>query len=205
VRLAERGGLRRGQALLAALALAAAGTAPAVTVPERTDARSGAPVWKWAGDGVAVRAMGRPPDHTRAFFIGRGFPDDAARRYARSCVFGMTLRNRAAGGPIRHDLSEWRVRTGDGSRPPLSEARWQERWRAMGVPDSARTAFAWATFPAAESMGEGGYIMGMVAMGLDPGRRFDLVVRWHRDGGARRLVLEDLRCPRTAKSGEQEG
>jgi len=197
--------LRAGQGTLAAVLVAAATTAPAVTVPEREDARSGAPVWKWAGQGVALRAMGRPPDHARAFFIGRGFPDAAARRYARSCVFGMTLRNRAAGGPIRHDLSEWRVRTGDGSRPPLPEARWQQRWRAMGVSERARTAFGWATFPTAETMGEGGYIMGMVAMGLAPGSRFDLILKWHRDGTSRELVLEGLRCPQSAKSNPQEG
>jgi hypothetical protein len=192
---------------VAAALLATGGAAPAlaVTVPERSDARSGAPVWKWAGNGVGVRAMGRPPDQTRAFFIGRGFPDAAARRYARNCVFGMTLRNRAAGGPIRHDLSEWRVRTADGERVLASEARWQQRWRTMEVPERARTAFAWATFPAAESMGEGGYIMGMVAMGLAPGSRFDLILKWHRNGTSRELVLEGLRCPQSAKSNPQEG
>ncbi|MFB6358152.1 MAG: hypothetical protein ABEJ96_03845 [Thiohalorhabdaceae bacterium] len=186
---------------VAALA-ALAGTAGAVTVPERTDSRSGAPVWKWEGDGMAVRAMGRPPDQALAFFIGRGFPDDAARRYASSCVFGMTLRNRAAGGPIRHDLAEWRVRTGDDVYPPLPEARWQQRWREMDVPERARTAFAWATFPTRETMGEGGYLMGMVAMGLDPGDRFDLVVRWHQGESDEQVILENLRCPRNPSTSE---
>jgi hypothetical protein len=205
VRLAERDGLNRRVALGLALGVAVAVPAAAVTVPERTDARSGAPVWKWAGDGVAVRAMGRPPDHTRAFFLGRGFPDDAAKRFADSCVFGMTLRNRAAGGPIRYRRGDWRVRTEAGTRPVVPTARWQERWRGMGVPERARTAFNWATFPPSESMGEGGYIMGMMAMGLEPGARFDLILRWQQGGTDRRLVLEGLRCPRTAKASKQEG
>ena len=190
--------------LAGALLAACAAPVPAVTVPERSDARSGAPVWKWSGGGVAVRAMGRPPDHTRAFFLGRGFPDDAAKRFARSCVFGMTLRNRAAGGPIRFDVGEWRVRTDSGRRPLVATARWQKRWRAMGVPERARTAFGWATFPRSERLGEGGYLMGMVAMGLNPGDRFDLVIRWRQGGADRRLVLEGLRCPRTTNPSEQE-
>ncbi|MEF8792139.1 MAG: hypothetical protein V5A50_00495 [Thiohalorhabdus sp.] len=188
--------------MVAALA-AVSGNVGAVTVPERTDSRSGAPVWKWEGDGMTVRAMGRPPDQAQAFFIGRGFPNEAARRYARSCVFGMTLRNRAAGGPIRHQLAQWRVRIGDKIYPPLSEARWQERWREMGVPERARTAFAWATFPTQETMGEGAYLMGMVAMGLAPGERFDLIIKWHQGGHGRRVALEDLRCPRNVNRQER--
>ena len=203
MRLAERGRLRARLALAVVLA-AGAGGAAAVTVPERTDARSGAPVWKWQGDGVAVRALGRPPDQTRAFFIARGFPDDAARRFSRSCVFGMTLRNRAAGGPIRFDVADWRVRTGGGEHPPVPTARWQRRWRSMGVPERARTAFAWATFPRSEQLGEGGYLMGMVAMGLDPGQRFDLVLRWRQGGTERGVTLEGLRCPSAATTQREQ-
>lgn len=186
--------------LLALVALPAA----AVTVPERTDERSGAPVWKWQGDGVGVRAMARPPDQTRAFFLGRGFPDDAAKRFSRSCVLGMTLRNRAAGGPIRFDVARWRVRSDAGEGPLVPTQRWQERWRQMGVSERARTAFGWATFPTSESLGEGGYLMGMVATGLDPGDRFDLVVRWRQGEADSQVVLEGLRCAQNPNTNEQE-
>lgn len=190
--------------LAALLAGIAAGPGQAVTVPERADDRSGAPVWKWEGEGMAVRAMGRPPAHTRAFFIARGFPDEAARRFSRGCVFGMTLRNRAAGGPIRFDVAQWRVRTQGGRQPLVPTTRWQKRWRRMGVPERARTAFSWATFPGSESLGEGGYLMGMVAMGLAPGDRFDLILKWRQGKDRRRLALEGLRCPRSAHSSQRE-
>ncbi|HKJ87250.1 MAG TPA: hypothetical protein VKA48_01835, partial [Gammaproteobacteria bacterium] len=142
----------------------------------------------------SLKVVGRLPEQTRAFFLGRGFPDKAARRFSESCVIHVTLRNLGDSG-LSYRLGRWRVRLPDNAHPPEAEADWEARWRRMGVPKRGRTAFDWSMFPPEENLGAEGWALGMVSLGLKPGRHFDLVAHWRRDGQPHKVVMKDLVCP----------
>ncbi|MFP4560739.1 MAG: hypothetical protein ACLFRB_08485 [Thiohalorhabdus sp.] len=192
--MAQRGGLTPILFMLAWIALAAQ-AAHGGEVVHGEDPDTGAPLWHWRGEGTSLRVAARFPGQTRAFFLGRGFPEEAAKEYSRSCVFHITLEN-LSGEKLRYTLDQWRVRREGQSRPPVPEQDWQARWRTAGVPERARTAFDWSMFPAEEELGQGGWALGMVSMGLEPGQRFDLVARWRQGGERREAALEDLFCPK---------
>ncbi len=162
---------------------------------ERTeDPETGVPVWRWQGEGASLKVAGRLPAQTRAFFLGRGFPDGAARQFAESCVLALTLRNKVRGS-LRYRLADWRVRVDGEVRKIPRESAWDDLWREMGISRGARAAFDWALFPPSATFAGDDWVMGMLSVGLEPGHRFDLVARWARDGDRERAVLKGLRCP----------
>jgi len=188
-------------ALLLALASLPASAADAsdnaATVSGGADSDTGLRWWQVDGPALSLRLMQLLPDQTRAFFLGRGFPSEAADAFARRCVFQAIANNHAAanGPAIGSELSRWRVHADStAARPPLLERDWQPRWAEMGVPQSARLAFRWALFPTEQRFAPGDGNWGMVAFGLSPGAHFDLAVVWTEDGMERRARVEGLRC-----------
>jgi hypothetical protein len=68
-------------------------------------------------------------------------------------------------------------------------------WQARGLSEPARIAFRWAQFPPEQEYEPGEWNQGMLAMGLPPGSRFDLVARWRVGDKTYEGVLTDVRCP----------
>lgn len=177
----------------------ACGLLPAVGVAGQTverDPDSGAMRWQTTAHGVTLALTQIPPDPARAFYLNRGFPPKAVEGYANACVFMTMLRNDAAPGLLTFRLADWQVR-GDGAvRPPKPVQAWMDEWQAMGLPEAAQIAFRWAQFPPDQEYAVGEWNQGMLAIGLPPGSRFDLVARWVVAGESYQGMLEDVVCAR---------
>lgn len=182
--------------LAAAILPLLAGAAAAGTIHE-TDPDTGLEAWRHQGREISLEFIQRLPDQSRAYFQGRGFSPEDAEPIAASCIFQTIIRNTAppGGGDVVLDLSRWEVRPAQGTaHPPKLEKAWEPEWETREVPQAARIAFRWSLFPSHQRFAPGDWNMGMVSMDLPVGARFDLEVRWTRDGEPRSMVIPDMRC-----------
>jgi hypothetical protein len=180
--------------LAAVAVIAVLGGSPSSAEPVRVDPQTGAVTYETQAHGVHVSLTQLLPDQVRAFYVARGFDLDDADVFAEACVYMTVLRNDTASGELDFRLSDWEVKHNAEARalPPLED--WLAQWEARGVPDSARLAFRWAQFPAEQSYAPGEWNQGMLAIGLPPGSRFDLIARWTIADKTYEGRIDDVRC-----------
>jgi len=180
--------------LLTLTLLAMWGTAAHAGTDFSVDAETGLASWQTETDGIQVRLTQISPDQARAFYQARGFSAADAERYARECVFMTVVRN-IGDTPIRHRLADWRyVAAGQPPRAIRGKADWERLWKQQGVTESARIAFTWAQFPAAQTFAPGDWNQGMTAFSVPRGGQFDLHFTWRVNGKPHNGTLEQLRC-----------
>ncbi|MEO5337890.1 MAG: hypothetical protein H7841_13520, partial [Magnetospirillum sp. WYHS-4] len=79
------------------------------------------PIRRWEGDGLRLELEPLLSDQVSAFFIGRGFPADAAGMVAGDgCLFRVALGNaaNALGAPaVEIRLRDWNSVTKNGLKP----------------------------------------------------------------------------------------
>lgn len=162
--------------------------------PVRVDPETGAASYETQAHGVSLSLTQLLPDQVRAFYVARGFDLADADVFAGACVYMTVLRNDTGPGTLDFRLSDWEVRHNEEVRslPPLDG--WLAQWAARGVPDAARLAFRWAQFPSEQSYAPGEWNQGMLATGLPPGSRFDLIARWTIADQTYEGRLDDVRC-----------
>ncbi len=190
---------RRFAGILIMAALCSAVTARA----EKTDTlrhnasaqRLRSPHWSFTEkNGFDIELIQRPLDRTQAFFQGRGFSPDITQRIANACVMAVVARNLSATRTLRIDVAEWRV-TSDGREQPLRlETDWQKQWENGAVSPQARIAFRYSMLPTVQSLRPGDWMQGMITANLNPGRRFDLHIRWTENGRRKQAWVRDAVC-----------
>ncbi|UHD16575.1 hypothetical protein [Thiocapsa bogorovii] len=177
-----------------AVALVVVGGTPSLAEPVRIDPQTGAATFETQAHGVFVSLTQLLPDQVRAFYVARGFDLADANVFAEACVYMTVLRNDAAPGELDFRLADWEVRYEGETRSLAPLEDWLTQWSTRGVPDSAKLAFRWAQFPAEQSYAPGEWNQGMLATGLPPGSRFDLVARWTIADQSYEGTLDDVRC-----------
>jgi hypothetical protein len=174
--LNQRFTCRAGSALIAVAAVCVG--PPSLAEPTRVDDVTGAATWEVQAHGVTVSLTQLLPDQVRAFYVNRGFELADADVFAEACVYMTVLRNDAAPGELEFRLSDWQIRHVGESRAIPTLDSWLSQWQARGVPDAAQLAFRWAQFPSEQRYARGEWNQGMLAIGLPPSSRFDLIARW---------------------------
>jgi hypothetical protein len=190
----RRGPAGPTRAALGAIALGLVLTGPAAAEPDRLDPDTGAATWEARAHGVTLALTQLLPDQVRAFYVNRGFRLEDAEVFALACVYMAVMRNDAAPGVIRFRQADWTVRSNGEAHPVPPVDDWLEQWEARGVPAPARLAFRWAQLPPEQSYAPGEWNQGMLATGLPPGSRFDLIARWTLAGQPYEVTLSDVRC-----------
>jgi hypothetical protein len=177
------------------LTLMALWTAAALAGTETSvDTETGLATWQTETAGIQVRLTQISPDQARAFYQARGFPAEAAERYASECVFMTVVRN-VGDTPIQHRLADWRYESaGQPPRAIRSKAEWDRLWKQLGVSDAARIAFNWAQIPDTQTYAPGDWNQGMTAYSVPRGGRFDLQFVWRTKGQTHTGKLEQARC-----------
>jgi hypothetical protein len=182
--------------LTLAPALSLCASVHAAAQPVRSDPDSGAATWETSSHGVTLSLTQILPDQARAFYLNRGFPAQAAERYATACVFMTILRNDAAPGELSFRLADWSVQSAGQARPPNAVEAWAAQWQALGLTEAAQIAFRWAQFPPQQEYAVGEWNQGMLTTGLPPGAPFDLIARWTVAGKTYEGKLENVVCAR---------
>lgn len=168
----------------------------AADISHRIDPNSGLETWHWTDGKSTFTFNQRIPDQARAFFQARGFDSEASEAIAQNCFFQIIIRNQGTSNKAMSlNLAQWRVIEKSGStHPPRLEKAWQQQWQEMGVTKAARIAFRWALFPSRQTFQPGDWNMGLITMGAEPGKQFDLVVTWKEQDRPREVHFNNMRC-----------
>ena len=151
-------------------------------------------VVEWSGAGLSVQVKPLAADPVQAFLLGRGFASKTARAYASNCVFRVIL-HYAGGAPLDYDLRNWRIRTEDGQTRLLKPREdWLEDWRSPPLDAAARMGFEFSQLPTRQTLARGDTVLGMSAIALPPGSRFDLLLNWTIAGESHHAVVAGIRC-----------
>jgi len=183
-----------GVLLLAALSTLEAAARGAGETRSGEQPETGLAFWEWRREGVSLKLVQRLPDQTRAFFLGRGFPREAADDIARNCVFQSIFRNEGQ-APLDYDLREWRILHNGQTMPMRLQAEWDRKWSANQISEPARIAFRWSLLPPQQHFEPGDYNWGMLSFGLPPGELFDLELVVHIDGRTIEGRIPNIQCP----------
>jgi hypothetical protein len=178
----------------ALMAVAALASPPAAGEPKRRDPDTGAATWETQTHGVTLSLTQLLPDQVRAFYVNRGFSLADAAVFAGACVFMTVFRNDAAPGELHFRLADWEVHQGGEGRRLRPVDDWLAQWQARGVTEAARIAFRWAQLPPEQRYAPGEWNQGMLAAGLAPGSRFDLIARWTVANQRYEGRLDDVHC-----------
>lgn len=158
------------------------------------DPASDAEIMQWSEGGVSILVKPLAADPVQAFLIGRGFAANRAWRYASNCVFRVILRY-AADVPMSYDLRSWRVRPDKGRSMPLKPREaWLEQWQAPPLEAAARMGFEFSQLPTQQTLARGDTVLGMSAVPLPPGSRFDLLLDWTVSGASHHALVAGIRC-----------
>lgn len=129
-----------------------------------------------------------------AFYLARGFSEDAIRPYAQACGFSFGLRNHGA-ATLATRLTDWHTVGTDGGQIALRlPEAWDAQWERAGVPQAARIAFRWAQFQTENIFEPGDWIMGMATLETPPPAPFRLIARYRDSKGNHEIVLDQLAC-----------
>lgn len=179
---------------LACALCAARGALAQADASSDLDPDADAQIRQWSGDGISVLVKPLAADPVRAFLLGRGFASDRARSYASNCVFRVVLRY-AADAPMNYDLRNWRIESEGGRTLALKPREaWMQEWRAAPPNAAARMGFEFSQLPTRQTLARGDTVLGMSAVALAPGSRFDLVLNWTVSGKSRNATVEGIRC-----------
>jgi hypothetical protein len=160
------------------------------------DDATGLETWEWT-DGASLFTLNqRVPDQARAFFQGRGFSAEQSEPMAQNCFFQIIIRNLADNDKkIALNLEQWQVIEKDGTtHPPRLEQAWQAQLQEMKVTKAAQIAFRWALFPSRQTFHAGDWNMGLITMGVAPGKPFDLLITWQDQDGPQKVRIDNMRC-----------
>ena len=156
------------------------------------------PVRRWEGNGLKLELEPLLPDQVSAFFIGRGFPAEAAGLVAREgCLFRVALGNSsgAAGAPaVDIRLKDWGAVTREGRKPLRVREDWEPLWDKLNLDTESRVAFRWALFPTEQTFGAADFNWGYLAFGLPVGTPFAADLAWRTGGKAYTRRIEGLEC-----------
>jgi len=151
--------------------------------------------WKTAKQGITLELTQLTPDHSRAFFIGRGFNLAEAEHYAAACVFMTILRNEAVPAAIAYNLAEWRAVAADGRISPMKlKEDWLKEWEARNLAPARKIAFEWSQFPTVQTFEPGDWNQGMTTFMLPRGSRFDLKFSWTAQGKRQENIMKGVIC-----------
>ncbi|NQV84210.1 MAG: hypothetical protein HQ494_10365 [Rhodospirillales bacterium] len=152
--------------------------------------------WNW--DGLSLEVAPLPIEPATAFFSNRGFPYKKAIKLAQNgCIFRSAIGHdgkKASDPPVHINVADWSLKIGGVVRAYRTKEEWLARFEKDGVPEEARIAFQWATFPTRQTFQAEDYNWGIHAFDLPPGTTFDLTVVWRYGKDMKQVVLKDLKC-----------
>lgn len=161
------------------------------------DATTGAVTWEIQSQGVYFGLTQILPEQARAFYVNRGFSLEQIEAYSTSCVYMTVLRNDSAPGTIHFIRDTWTVLSDGKPHPLVSIDDWVNKLSEQTENQAALIAFRWAQFPAELNYEPGGdWNQGMLSIGLPPGSRFDITVRWNIGDQNYSAKLQDVECAR---------
>jgi len=139
-------------------------------------------------DGFNIQLAAIKPDSIRAFFTGRGFPQDMVNTIAAYCVISTKIEN-TGNQAFSYNLKKWEYETTNGKRHKLKiKDDWIKEWRQQGI------KFAFSQLAANPTFLPGDWISSMTTYKIPHGSVFNLHYQWNINGKDNTGIINGVKC-----------
>jgi hypothetical protein len=148
--------------------------------------------------GLVMSVTPRTPDQLLAFYLARGFPDDAVHHIAQRCFLTIGIRN-DRNDVVWLELDNWRFFSAlSGEYIRLKRIDWHAEWDRIKLDPAKRATFGWTQLPESRDLRPGEPVGGNVALPR-PVTPFTLEARFHTGADKRGPMIlvriANLTCP----------
>lgn len=141
-----------------------------------------------SSNGFDIQLTAISPDRIKAFFTGRGFPQNMVQTIASYCVISIRIKN-TGNREFSYDLNKWRYETVDGQLNKLKiKDDWIKEWREQGI------KFAFSQLAANPTFLPGDWIASMTTYKLPHGSTFNLHYQWNVDQKDHTGIINGVKC-----------
>jgi hypothetical protein len=101
---------------------------------------------RYEDESVLVRLVPRTPEQLAAFYIGRGFKQDAIAKIHETCFITVIIKNKTI-DVLWLELNNW-LFTGHGQPiERIDRSYWKQKWQAVNLPLNHQSTFGWTLLP----------------------------------------------------------
>ena len=148
--------------------------------------------------GLVASLTPRTPDQLYAFYLARGFPEDALQHITSRCFLTIGIHNERS-DVVWLELDNWRFVDRHGRElARIKRAEWNARWDRIQLMPAQRAAFNWTQLPERRDLQPAEPVGGNVSL-VPPGSTFTLEAKFltgaDKRGPVVRLRIENLTCP----------
>lgn len=163
--------------------------------PECSIATTNEPV-KFEDEDIHARLVSRTPEQLAAFYIGRGFHNQAVERIQQTCFITVILKNKNI-EVLWLDLDNWEFSRNSISIPRINRDYWKKQWQEVNLPLGHQSTFGWTLLPEVRDLrmheGVGGNVV--IPKQIEP---FDLTMLFNtgfdKKGKVKKITFRNITC-----------
>jgi len=145
---------------------------------------------------IQVRLIFRKPEQLAAFYIGRGFKQDAINKIQETCFITAIIKNRNI-DVLWLELDNWTFRHEDQPVTRIDRSYWKQKWQEINLPMNHQSTFGWTLLPEVRDLRRDESAGGNVVIPKQPGP-FNLTMRFktgaHKKGEEKIINFQNISC-----------
>jgi len=146
---------------------------------------------------LLVRASTSKPEQLEAFYIGRGFPQNAVNEIKKTCFVTTMVKNKAYKA-LWLILDDWVFIDSTGKKiKRIRRSNWKSTWKSMDLKQAYQSTFGWTQLPESRDLRVDEHAAGNVTIPWQE-KPFSMIATFRtgldKSGTPRTVTLENLQC-----------
>jgi hypothetical protein len=145
---------------------------------------------------IQVRLIFRKPEQLAAFYIGRGFKQDAINKIQETCFITAIIKNSNI-DVLWLELDNWTFRREGQAVTRIDRSYWKQKWQEIKLPMNHQSTFGWTLLPEVRDLRRDESVGGNVVIPKQPGP-FNLTMRFKtgtdKKGGEKIINFQNISC-----------
>ena len=151
---------------------------------------------KYEDKDVLARLIFRTPEQLAAFYIGRGFKQEAIKKIQETCFVTAIIKNRNV-DVMWLELDNWTFTSGEQPITRIKRDYWKKKWQEIKLPMNHQSTFGWTLLPEVRDLRRDESVGGNVIIPMQSGS-FNLTMRFKtgpdKKGKEKKIIFQNIKC-----------
>jgi hypothetical protein len=148
------------------------------------------------GKDVLVRLVARTPEQLAAFYIGRGFKQDAIAKIQETCFITVIIKNKNI-DVLWLELDNWLFTRNGQPIKRIDRNYWKQKWQEVNLPVNHQSTFGWTLLPEARDLRRDESVGGNVVIPRQT-KPFDITMHFKtgadKSSAVKIISFENVQC-----------